>query len=260
MPATLTKPSSSSINQTSVTVNYAVSGYSLPGGATTPWTGTAPTSGSTWRQTRKVTTYTRLAYSWSFGSTRQSGSHTFTNLSPGGSRQISATVTISCTKSEVTQTQTNTRQWIPGADGAPGKWGNWQGWSQPTSSAPSTSNHIIANNVSTNTIIVYTKPSEFYWGNGVAKDSIIQISGGLEASKWNELVTKTEQYANWKNQSGGASYSNAKASSGEIITANKYNILANALGISSVRQETTNSTGDLITAAVFIALQTAVNR
>ena len=96
-------------------------------------------------------------------------------------------------------------------------------------------------------------------GSGVATDKTIQVSGGLSANKWNTLVARVKQRKNWENQSGGANYSDAEVSSGELVTAAKYNILARALGVSQVTAHTDRTTGTLITADVFIALQTAVN-
>lgn len=269
MAATLTKPSWHDVTRTTASIDYNVSGYSLPSSNTTAWNGSAPSSGSTWTQTRTVTTYKNIKYEWSFGSTKASGTHNF-NISAGQAKSISASVKVTCTKTVTKQSRTNTREWIegtpasgtPGQEGyvpaTPGKWGSWQGWSSASDISSSTSTYTIAN-VSTNTITVYGQPSQFSWGNGVASGNIIQVSIGLSASKWNTLVERTEQRTNWKNQSGGTDYSDAEVSSGELITAVKYNILAKALSVSQVIAHTKNTTGTLITASVFIALQTAVN-
>lgn len=267
MAATLTKPNWSSVTRTTASVQYSVTGYSLPSDETTKWSDTALATGATWTQIRTVTKYSNIKYKWDFGSTTASGTYNF-SITAGQAKQISAKVTITCTKTVTRQTRTNTREYIegtpaegtPGEEGykpaTPGKWGNWQGWSSPSDLSSSTSTHTIASNVSTNTITVYGRPLEFSWGSGVATDKTIQVSAGLSATKWNTLVERTEQRTNWKNQSGGANYSTAEVSSGNLVRASTYNILANALGVSTV---TGGSGGTIITAQVFINLQTAVN-
>lgn len=266
MAATLTKPSWRDVTRTTASVDYSVSGYSLPSNDTTAWSGSAPSSGGTWTQTRTVTTYKNIEYEWDFGSTRASGTHDF-SISAGQAKSISASVEVTCTRTITRQSRTNTREWIegtpaqgtPGQEGyvpaTPGKWGSWQGWSDASDTSSSSTTYTIAN-VSTNTITVYGRPSEFSWGSGVATDMTIEASSGLTASKWNTLVTRTEQHTNWKNQSGGANYSSAEVSSGDLVSASVYNVLANALGVNTV---TGGSNGTIITAQVFINLQTAVN-
>lgn len=94
-----------------------------------------------------------------------------------------------------------------------------------------------------------TKPAQFNWGSGIASKQTIQLS----ATKWNQLVERTEQLVDWENQQTTTNYSYAKVNSKEIISAYKYNIIATVLGVSNVK------TGDLITAQAFIALQNAFN-
>ena len=138
-------------------------------------------------------------------------------------------------------------------------YGDWSDWDEsgPTTSTSSASSKNLGS--ASDTLVFYTQPAEFSWGSGVAADKIIQMSGGLSANKWNTLVTRVEQRKNWENQSDGADYSDAEVSSGELVTAIKYNILAKALNINQVIAHTDKVIGTLITADVFIALQTAVN-
>ena len=269
MAAKLTKPSWRNVTRTTAYIEYEASDYSLPNNNISTWKGSAPSFGSTWTQTRTVTTYKNIEYEWSFGSTKASGTYEF-NISAGQAKSISASLKVNCTKTETEQSRINTREQIESTlesstseqDGyvsaTPSKQDDWQGWSDASNISSSTSTYTIAD-VFTNEITVYGQPSQFSWGDGVASGNIIQVSAGLSASKWNTLVERIEQWTNWKNQSDGADYSDAEVSSGELVTAAKYNILARALGVSTVTAHTKNTTGTLITASVFIALQTAVN-
>ena len=260
--AKLTKPDWSDVSRTSAHISYAASGFSLPSNVEGSW---SITSSTTTSETQKKTSieYSDLEYSWDFGSSRASGAHDFA-ISAGVGKSISATVTVTCTKTTINATQSRSRSYTPGkpAVGNPGEegyepaqpeeYGEWSDWS---GDATKSSESYLVGRVTSNTITVYGQPQAFSWSGNIAANQTIQSSYGLTASDWNILVTRAEQHTNWKNQSGGTSYSNANVTSGELISANKYNIIANALGVSGVTAGVT-----IITASVFIALQTAVNR
>lgn len=271
MAVTLTKPAYTNVGEKTAHIKYQATGYSLPSTGYDSWSGSEPSSGSTWTQTRKVYSYSNLSYSWSFGSTSASGYNDF-SISSGQVNTISATVTVFCTKTTSNQERHKTRSWIPGtpASGTPGeegykpatkgKWGNWSNWSTPTTTSTSTATHYLARRVSSNSIQVYAHPSEFDDWKNVKVNSIIESNTGLTAQSWNKLVTKTGQWKSWREQSNYyGNYSSANVSAGELISASKYNILAKALSVSQVTAPTDRTTGTLITADVFIALQTAVN-
>ena len=171
----------------------------------------------------------------------------------GGNGGSSSVKTGTCTRTRTKTTEKDDK------GNTTTKYGEWSDWSEsgPRTTYSSASSKNLGS--ASDTLVFYTKPAEFSWGSGVDTDKTIQVSGGLSASKWNTLVARVEQRKNWENQSGGADYSDAEASSGELVTAAKYNILARALGVSQVTAHTDRTTGTLITASVFIALQTAVN-
>ena len=174
--------------------------------------------------------------------------------------RLSATRSAKQKKEVYTRTRTRTKTTEKDDKGnTTTKYGEWSDWSEsgPRTTYSSASSKNLGS--ASDTLVFYTKPAEFSWGSGVDTDKTIQVSGGLSASKWNTLVARVEQRKNWENQSGGADYSDAEASSGELVTAAKYNILAKALSVSKVTAHTDRTTGTLITADVFIALQTAVN-
>lgn len=255
MAASLTYVSSTS---NSATLKYSVSGYSLPSNKDkTEWAGDEPSTGSTWNQTKVTIEYQNLSYSWSFGETKANGSHTFTGLSAGVANKISGTVTIRCQTREVRYIRKKTREWIEGtpAEGdkpaVPGKWGSWSGWSSPEVNKTGNWSNYTIDTEGPISKTVYTKPSTFIWSGTIQKNNTIELN--LSASDWNLLCDKAAQKINWEHQSSNANTSVAKVSSKEIISANKYNLLAGYLGVSKV------SKGDLIMASLFIALSTAVN-
>lgn len=248
MAASLRLTSYTNAGSTSATASYSVSGYSLPSGGTTDWSGDAP-SGGTWTQTRVTTEYRDLSYSWSFGETGSSGTHTFYGLTAGSSNYLSGTVTISCqTRQNIERRSCSWIDGTPATETSPGTPGHWGSWSSGTTSEGSWSNHSLGSE--SVSLTVYTKPSSFSWSGNVNSGQTIQLN--LSSSDWNTLCTKAAQRRNWINQSSGASV-NATVSSGEIISAGKYNTLATALGVSNVSQ------GDVIRASHFTALSSAVN-
>lgn len=189
--------------------------------------------------------YSNTVWSWSFNDGGRSSSkeptHTFTGLTAGKANTCRGTLSARCTRT-VTRTS-----WKTDSEG------------KKTITGPTSNSTSYNLGSASDSIIVYTKPAAFYWGAGVSQGSTIQISNALTAASWNTLVTRVEERVNWINQKSGTSYSSAKVSSGDLVTAATYNVLARALGVSTVVAHTKNTTGTLITASVFIALQTAVN-
>lgn len=189
--------------------------------------------------------YSNTVWSWSFSDGGRSSSkeptHTFTGLTAGKANTCRGTLSARCTRT-VTRTS-----WRTDSEG------------KKTTTGPTSNSTSYNLGSASDSITVYTKPAAFYWGAGVSQGSTIQASNALTAASWNTLVTRVEERANWINQKSGASYSSAKVNPGDLVTAAVYNVLARALGVSTVTAHTKNTTGTLITASVFIALQTAVN-
>ena len=246
----------SSATENTATIQYSASGFSLPSGSTGSWSGGRPTDSKT------DISYKDISYSWSFGASGRTGSYTSGGLTAGSSNQIFATVTVSCTRVVTNYTQNYTREWIDevtddeGKVVTPGHWGSWQA-SGGVSSSSSQSSYSLGS--ASASLTVYTKPSTFAWGAGVAKGQTIQQSSGLSASKWNELVTKTEQRRNWINQSGTASYSTLKVKSGDLVTASLYNRMAQACDCSTRVSNDQDKNDSIIYASVFQDLANAVN-
>ena len=268
-----------SANCSSVTFEYGGTGWHIPANESEHDSGWSTTSSSDTRQTQ-TKTITQVVYdvsgctttwSWTFtggnggSSSSKEGSKTIYGMNAGSRGTVTGRLTASRSakqKKEVyTRTRTRTKTTEKDDKGnTTTTYGEWSDWSEtgPRTTYGSASSKYLGS--ASDTLTFYTQPAEFSWGAGVAQGETIQTSIGLSASSWNTLVTRTEQRDNWKDQSGGASYSDAKVSSGELITAAKYNILAKALGVSQVKAHTDKVTGTLITAAVFIALSTAVNK
>lgn len=267
-----------SASRSSVTFKYSGTGWSIPANGTPHDSGWSTTSSSDTRQVQQKT-ITQIVYNasgcittwhWTFSggsggsSSNKEGTKTINGMNPGAKGAVTGTLSATRSakqKKEVyTRTRTRTKTTVKDDKGnTTTKYGEWSDWSEtgPKVTYSSASSKNLGS--ASDTLIFYTKPAEFSWGSGVATNKIIQVSDGLSANKWNTLVARVEQRKNWKNQSGGANYNNAKVSSGELVTAAKYNILAKALGVSQVTAHTDKVIGTLITADVFIALQTAVN-
>lgn len=256
--------------------NYTAGDFSKPTGVESNGTWTevsgslSPSSPAVTviRQTRKMQRdkieLGNFTYSWDFGSTTASGQHTFGGLTAGESKILSATVTVKVEKitTRYTKTQERTRTAGSPASGetpavSPGA---WSGWSDVGSETAGTPSKVLINAVPgtrTYTLTVFAKPATFAWGTGVAADQIIESSNGLSATKWNELVDRTNERKKWIDQKDtGVNYNNAKVSEGDWITETKYNILTGALGKPSV---TGGTDGTLIKAGLFTSLADAVN-
>lgn len=206
--------------------------------------------------------YSNTIWSWTFNdggtASTKEPTHQFTGLTAGSRNTCRGTLSVKCTRTVTTKTWKTTTVKVPdGKDENGNTIYKDEKKKTTTTTGPTSTSYSLGS--ASDSIAVYTKPAEFSWGSGVATDKTIQVSDGLSASKWNTLVTRTEQRDNWKDQSGGADYGDAEVSSGELVTAAKYNILAKALGVSQVTAHTDKTTGTLIIADVFIALQTAVN-
>lgn len=211
------------------------------------------TTGNDDNGSKTVISYSNRVWSWSFSdgskASTQNPTHTFTGLTAGRANTCRASLSVTCTKT-TTKTSWTTTTTI-GSDGKEQK--------TKTTTGPTTTTTTQSLGSASGSITVYTKPTAFYWGAGVAQGQTIQASNALTAASWNTLVTRVEERTNWIKQKSGANYSSAEVSSGDLVTAAVYNVLARALGVSTVTAHTKNTTGTLITASVFIALQTAVN-
>lgn len=267
-----------SADRSSVTFDYGGTGWHIPANETPRESSWSTTSSSETRQVQQKT-ITQIVYDasgctttwhWTFrggnggSSSVKEGSKTISGMNSGAKGTVTGTLSATRSakqKKEVyTRTRTRTKTTEKDDQGnTTTTYGDWSDWSEsgPTTTYSSASSKSLGS--ASDSLTFYTQPAEFSWGAGVAQGETIQVSNSLTASSWNTLVTRTEQRKNWENQSGGADYSSAKASSGELVTASKYNILAKALGVSQVKAHTDKVTGTLITADVFIALQTAVN-
>ena len=265
-------------SRSSVRIRYGGSGWYVPANEPEHSSGWSTTTSTDTRQVQQKTV-TQVVYDvagctttwhWSFSggsggsSSEKTGTISIGGMNAGSKGSVTGRLSATRSAKKITKkyTRSRTRSKTTTKD-EQGKehttYGEWSDWheSGPTTSTSSASSKNLGS--ASDTLVFYTQPAEFSWGSGVDTDKTIQISGGLSASKWNILVARVEQRKNWENQSGGADYSAAEASSGELVTAAKYNILARALGISQVTAHTDKITGTLITAGVFIALQTAVN-
>lgn len=245
----------------SAVLRYTASDFVKPGNTTGSWEETYRSSETGTSQVRTMKresiSYGDLNYSWSFGETGQTGTHTFTGLNSGTSNTCSGTVTVTCQKTTTTETRTDTRtrSYTPPKEGEKeGTYGSWSSWSSGTPSSSSSSETVTIGTASASRI-VYTKPSTFSWSGDISEDKTIELN--LKASDWNILVTKAEQKNNWRNQSSGTNYSGDEVDSGDLITANKYNSLAQHCGASN--RVTGGTNGTVISASLFIALQTAIN-
>lgn len=239
------------------------------------WIGEGTSSTRTGTSTQIVYDYSQCEFKWTWtfssetstnvkNSDNKTGSLTISGFSAGAQHSLNAKLIVKrqAYKKTITYSQTRTRSKTGEDEKGNPTYSSWSyqqkkqifaRYSRDTNEVPK-SDYTYP--TATNSLIFFTKPAEFTWGTGVALGQTIQCESGLSASKWNTLVIRTEQRTNWENQSGGASYPGAEVSSGELIKASKYNILADALGVSNV---TGGKNGTLISASVFIALQTAVN-
>lgn len=267
-----------SASRSSVRISYDGSGWYIPANGPEHSSGWSTITSTDTRQVQQKTV-TQVVYDvagctttwhWSFSggnggsSSVKTGTITIGGMAAGSRGSVTGrlSATRSAKQKKEVYTRTRTRTKTTGKDdkgNTTTKYGEWSDWSEsgPRTTYSSASSKNLGS--ASDTLVFYTKPAEFSWGSGVDTDKTIQVSGGLSASKWNTLVARVEQRKNWENQSGGADYSDAEASSGELVTAAKYNILAKALSVSQVTAHTDRTTGTLITADVFIALQTAVN-
>lgn len=267
-----------SANRSSVRISYDGSGWYIPANESKQDSGWSTTTSTDTRQVQQKTV-TQVVYDasgctttwhWSFSggnggsSSVKTGTITISGMTAGSRGSVTGKLSATRSAKKITEkyTRSRSRSKTTTKDEQGNEhttYGDWSDWSEsgPTTSTSSASSKDLGS--ASDTLVFYTQPAEFSWGNGVATDKTIQVSDGLSASKWNTLVTRTEQRDNWKEQSGGADYSDAEVSSGELVTAAKYNILAKALSVSQVTAHTDKTTGTLITANVFIALQTAVN-
>lgn len=231
----------SDIGQTSAEVEFTANGWELPEDSYTS---------SSSKETS--ITYSDIEYTWRFSDSKvdegESVVHTFTGLNSGAKNTCRGTVQVTCTQEKEVTTYTTTK--VPsGTD----ENGNTIYEEVTTSSTTTSTNKSYGLGSATAYVYAYTRPDSFSWGSGVATGKIIQTTNGLTAKAWNTLADTIAAQFNWENQNGKADYSSAKVQAGDLVTAAKYNILANALSVNTV------DVGDLITADVFYALSNEVD-
>lgn len=98
--ASLSKPSSSQVTQTTAVSTYSASGFYLPQGSSNDF---------------HVVSYSNIAYNWSFSdgtsATGSSGTKIFSNLKIGQINTITATVIVSCTETDATRSYIEDGYW-----------------------------------------------------------------------------------------------------------------------------------------------------
>lgn len=207
---------------------------------------------------RTIITYGELKYSWDFGSSKQSGIHKFTGLAPGKGQKINATVEVTCTKTSIHQTRTDTRsrdKIPPDEDGKGGGWGPWSEWNEGSIRESSPNRGTISVGEASASLTVYTKPDEWHWSR-IGVNQTIQST--LSASEWNDLIDQCKKYKRWENQSSNIYINVSEVSEGQDITATLYNQMANACGIST--RVIGGSKGTIIRTNLFEELARAVSR
>ena len=95
------------------------------------------------------------------------------------------------------------------------------------------------------------RPSNFYW-SGVSSGSRL-----ISASEWNRFTDKINDFNRFK---GRSTYSFTRASSGNRFFAYMFNEARNQISNMTSVSVSTKSTGEVIRASDFIALETALNR
>lgn len=193
-------------------------------------------------------------WKWTFtgctGSADQkSGTTTVTGLVAGKSNSITATLSVTRSSKIITRTYKQKHTRTKKEDGTYTSWVEGSKTLVSTTKADGVGTNLGSQ--TSNTLIIYTKPTEFTW----TISSSGYIVDYISATKWNELCDQVGKYLSYKNKSNQYSAANgAKVSSGAWISAAIYNQLANLLNKSTVVAGQT-----LITAAHFTTLRDAVN-
>lgn len=249
--ASLSISSYMSVGTTTATVSHSAGGWTLP-----PNFSEGPSPGSTpsGQHTSKV--YFNLNYIWYFNDGGSSGSlsgiYTFSGLTPGTQELLRGTINARCDCTTTVTTWSTITEPIPGA--TPDENGNIPTQERVVTST-STNTSPFSLGSETATLTVYTHPGDWPWWNTLATGDIIEFT--LYAEDWNNLITQAHKYKKWKAQSDNVSIINCTVSSGDLITANIYNQMADNCGTGHVRG---GYDGNIITPDLFKALAWAVSR
>lgn len=248
--ASLSISSYMSVGTTTATVSYSASGWTLPPNESS-------SGGDSANGYSTTTVYSDLRYSWSFNDGGSSGSlsgiHTFSGLSPGMQERLSGTISAYCTA------QTTTNSWwtvkVPVQVGTDANGLPIYEYVDELRSTSYTNTSPFSLGSETATLTVYTHPGDWPWWDSLATGDIIEFT--LYAEDWNNLIVQAHKYKKWKAQSDNVSIINCTVSSGDLITANIYNQMADNCGTGHVRG---GYNGDIITPDLFKALAWAVSR
>lgn len=228
------------IQQQSANISYSASGYNLPSNGSKSQV--VVDTDIRYLAYEWVYEYSDLTYTWSFspGGTvyGNSGNIEVSGLNAGDKTTIIASITVTCT-------QTITTYITEGRADSEGNW-TWENHEPYSSSGP----YTITSGESSS-IDIYTKSETFSWPTAPQSEKTY-IVDVLTAEKWNELAKKASQYKSWNLQNDNYIY-NDRVKSGDFISANEYNYVANLLETSEVKA------GDLIAADLFIRLSDKVN-
>lgn len=246
-----TSPTSGDVSTTRATVDWRATGWSAPDDE-------VKVTGDTKNGSRSEISYGELKYSWSFspGGGNDSGSsvtHTYTGLSAGAPRTLSASVSVSCEKTIVVISWVTTTEKVQTGTDSEGK-PVYTDKEVLKTSDPSTTNVTVDIGSASNSVTVYTRPYSWSWSS-ISSGAVIQQT--LYASEWNDLIEQCRRYKQWSQQSAFVTVNVPTVSSGDLITADLYNSMAAACGINT--RVTGGSSGTVISVPLFTALANAVS-
>lgn len=244
--ASLSISSYMSVGTTTATVSHSAGGWTLPPNESS-------SGGDSANGYSTSTVYSNLRYEWFFNDGGSSGSlsgiYTFSGLTPGTQELLRGTINAKCTA------HTTVNQWWTvkvqvGIDenGEPI-------YADELRSSSYTNTSKVSLGSETATLIVYTHPGDWPWWDSLATGDIIEVT--FYAEDWNNLIVQAHKYKKWKAQSDNVSIINCTVSSGDLITANIYNQMADNCGTGHVRG---GYDGDIITPDLFKTLAWAVSR
>lgn len=217
-------------------IQYSRSNYFLPESITGTW--------ENWLQEsqRKIDyVYSNLQQIWSFdGKAGIEGSYIITGLTIGSKNIWSWTFKATCTQTAIYYTRTKL------SDGS---------WSEPSIT---TRDSLYSLASYSGELTIYTKGNSFEWIPKIESGKKIQIY----ASKWNELVDKSEIWANWYYQEDGHDFSSCKVKPKDFISSSIYNDLVKKIKIEEVQKKDIIQEvqkGDIIKASHFNNLMYRVN-
>lgn len=203
----------------------------------------------------QIVSYGSLSYSWTFSdgesASGSSGNHTFTGLSKGVEVTLSASVTVTCTKTVFT------RQWIISSEPDPDDpskeidTSHWSEWSATASNLSATGSVSQKAN---------THPGVCSAFESIVAGQIIQIA--LTPAKVSAWCTHCGKWLSWKYQTNKYSDANiCKVLPKSLITANWYNLCVSTAEASDVCSNVKGgSKGTIISASLFTNLDSAISR